>query len=45
MDQETREKIRKWQYELGKILETYSLPLEAFDIVQGIYIEMGGVLV
>ena len=44
MDQEIREKISKWQYELGKILEMYALPGEAFDTVKDIYIEIEGVL-
>lgn len=44
MDQEMREKIQKWGFELGKILETYSLPLEAFDTIKDIYIEMEGAI-
>jgi hypothetical protein len=44
VDQETREKISRWGYELGKILETYSLPAEAFDVVKDIYMEIEGVL-
>ena len=44
MNQEAKEKLMKWKYELGKILETYALPGEAYDVVKDIYIEIEGVL-